>query len=147
MTTLYAQWTDAKSMTEAYALEPGATYFFDLSAQSSQLGTPNAALPDGTLRFVPFTYAGTINAYGTANTTAYTHSLLIADYVVGTNVAGNSLSGKSSLQNGAFTMRLPTGGSKQSWVQNTDGWGTYRQRITAPGNNESPWTRTASMRR
>lgn len=48
--------------SEQFALAPGGTYYFDLSAQGIP-GTINTSLPDTSLKWVPFTYVGTINAY------------------------------------------------------------------------------------
>ena len=50
---------------------PGYTYYFDLSAMGIP-GTVNDALPDNTLHYVPFTYAGTVNAYKLTSETATT---------------------------------------------------------------------------
>ena len=47
---------------EQFALAPGGRYYFDLSGASIP-GTANSNLPDSTLHYVPFTYAGTVNAY------------------------------------------------------------------------------------
>ena len=47
---------------EQFALTPGGRYYFDLSAMNIP-GTANGDLPDSTLHYVPFTYAGTVNAY------------------------------------------------------------------------------------
>ncbi|MFR3019691.1 MAG: ubiquitin-like protein, partial [Acutalibacteraceae bacterium] len=47
---------------EQFSLTPGGRYYFDLSAMNIP-GTANGSLPDTTLHYVPFTYAGTIEAY------------------------------------------------------------------------------------
>ena len=54
---------------EQFSLTPGGRYYFDLSGASIP-GTANsgnsdgaASLPDTSLHYVPFTYAGTIEAY------------------------------------------------------------------------------------
>lgn len=47
---------------EQFTLAPGGRYYFDLSAMNIS-GTVNSNLPDSTLHYVPFTYAGTVNAY------------------------------------------------------------------------------------
>ena len=70
-------------------------------------GTVNDALPDNTLRYVPFTYAGTVNAYKLTSETAtteeyaqqnkYPHSLFIADYNVTFNVDWNQLNEKQMI--------------------------------------------------
>ena len=55
--------------------------------------TVNDALPDNTLHYVPFTYAGTVDAYKLTSEMAttegvcrdgykYAHSLFVADYAV-----------------------------------------------------------------
>ena len=82
---------------EEFDLTTGETYWFDLSG----VGIPGeanagnkagaASLPDTSLHWVPFTWVGTIDAYKLAdasdsNTTAYAHSLLLADYNVVHNI-------------------------------------------------------------
>ena len=54
---------------EQFNLTPGGTYWFDLSGENIP-GTVNtgnsdgaASVPDTTLHYVPFTYAGTVDAY------------------------------------------------------------------------------------
>ena len=109
------------------ALTPGGTYWFDLSGAGIP-GTKNNSLPDGSLHWVPFTYAGTINAYKLtsaqatteeyANQNKYDHSLFIADYDVTHSVSWNDLNGESMIfgktyTNGgvSYTMRTPSAGS------------------------------------
>ena len=77
-----------KQADEQFFLAHGYTYYFDLSAMGIP-GTVNDALPDNTLHYVPFTYAGTVNAYKLTSETAtteeyaqknkYPHRLLVAD--------------------------------------------------------------------
>ncbi|MFR3456171.1 MAG: ubiquitin-like protein [Acutalibacteraceae bacterium] len=74
---------------EQFSLTPGGRYYFDLSAMNIP-GTANGSLPDTTLHYVPFTYAGTIEAYKLTSAMAtteeyaqqnkYAHSLFVADY-------------------------------------------------------------------
>ena len=83
---------------EQFTLTSGGRYYFDLSAMDIP-GTANSgnsfgavSLPDTSLHYVPFTYAGTVNAYKLTSETAtteeyaqqnkYAHSLFVADYVV-----------------------------------------------------------------
>ena len=76
---------------EQFSLAPGGRYYFDLSAMNIP-GTANGTLPDSTLHYVPFTYAGTVDAYRLTSEMAtteeyakqnkYPHSLFVADYVV-----------------------------------------------------------------
>ncbi len=76
---------------EQFTLAPGGTYYFDLSGESIP-GTANDALPDSTMHYVPFTYAGTVDAYKLTSEMAtteeyaqqneYAHSLFVADYAV-----------------------------------------------------------------
>ena len=120
-------------------LTPGETYWFDLSKAEIPWYI-NGNMPDPSLHWVPFTYAGTINAYvlnessssqGNASqlaseTTApsgqygytYDHSLFVSDYVVAQQLAWFSLRdrkmifGKSYASGGVdYTMRAPSGGS------------------------------------
>ena len=47
------------ALSEQFSLTPGGRYYFDLSGENIP-GTANGGLPDTTLHYVPFTYAGTI---------------------------------------------------------------------------------------
>ena len=78
--------TVEKRVDEQFTLAPGGRYYFDLSAMDIP-GPVNSNLPDSTLHYVPFTYAGTVDAYSMENETdtakqPYEHSLFIADYNV-----------------------------------------------------------------
>ena len=124
---------------EQFTLAPGGRYYFDLSAMDIP-GTVNSNLPDSTLHYVPFTYAGTVDAYvlkpasnhvedssEQASVTkdknaqygyAYEHSLFIADYRVTTNISWIDLNnagfifGKTNTAGGInYTLRAPTMGS------------------------------------
>ena len=124
---------------EQFTLTPGGRYYFDLSAMDIP-GTINSNLPDGTLHYVPFTYAGTVDAYvlkpasnhvdGSSEQAsvakdkdaqygyAYEHSLFIADYKVTTNISWIDLNnagfifGKAYTADGInYTLRAPTMGS------------------------------------
>ncbi len=109
------------------ALTPGGTYWFNLSGAGIP-GTKNSSLPDGSLHWVPFTYAGTINAYkltsprdttdNYAENNKYDHSLFIADYNVTHTVSWydlndqNMIFGKTYTSGGvSYTMRAPSAGS------------------------------------
>ena len=109
-------------------LAPGGRYYFDLSAMNIP-GTVNDKLPAGSLRWVPFTYAGTVNAYSrksagvsTDNTVEpYDHSLFIADYNVTHGVSWNQLNEKQMIfgkeyQSGgvSYTLRAPSAGSSST---------------------------------
>ena len=54
--------TPEDTVEEQFNLALGGTYYFDLSGENI-LGTVNDALPDKTMHYVPFTYAGTVDAY------------------------------------------------------------------------------------
>ena len=112
---------------EQFTLAPGGRYYFDLSAMDIS-GTVNSNLPDSTLHYVPFTYAGTVNAYKLTSEMAtteeyaqknkYPHSLFIADYVVTHTVSWNDLNtagllfGKDYATGGVdYTLRTPSVGS------------------------------------
>ena len=91
--------TVGKNVKEQFTLTPGGRYYFDLSAMNIP-GTVNSKLPDSTLHYVPFTYAGTVDAYSVKNeadkdTTSYEHSLFIADYAMTHTVSWNELNEKS----------------------------------------------------
>ena len=102
---------------------PGNTYYFDLSGQGIS-GTVNSALPDTSLKYVPFTYVGDINAYsrqesGVSDKVSISDRMLfIADYNVTTNVSWNTLNsaglifGKDYSAYGAeYELRVPSVGS------------------------------------
>ena len=112
---------------EQFNLALGDTYYFDLSAENI-LGTVNDALPDKTMHYVPFTYAGTVNAYKLTSETAttdeyaqqfkYPHSLFVADYAVKHTVSWNDLHteglifGKDYAAGSVnYTLRAPSTGS------------------------------------
>ena len=112
---------------EQFTLAPGGRYYFDLSAMNIH-GTVNSNLPDSTLHYVPFTYAGTVNAYKLTSEMAtteeyaqknkYPHSLFIADYAVTHTVSWDNLNtaglifGKDYAAGGVdYTLRAPSVGS------------------------------------
>ena len=116
------------SPNEQFSLTPGGRYYFDLSGEKIP-GTANGNLPDSTLHYVPFTYAGTVNAYSrksagvsTDNTVEpYDHSLFIADYVVTNRISWDNLNtanlifGKDYVAGGVgYTLRAPSAGSKST---------------------------------
>ena len=132
------------ALSEQFSLTPGGTYYFDLSAMGIP-GTVNDALPDNTLHYVPFTYAGTADAYKLMSEMAtteeyaqqkkYPHSLFVADYVVTHTVSWNDLDtaslifGKDYVAGSVdYTLRAPSVGSDST------GWDDS-QRGT-PTNNE-----------
>ena len=129
---------------EQFNLAPGGTYYFDLSGASIP-GTANSDLPDSTLHYVPFTYAGTVDAYKLtseretteeyAQQNKYPHSLFVADYAVTHTVSWNDLNteglifGKNYAAGGVgYTLRAPSAGNHVE--------GTSPNRYIAPINNE-----------
>ena len=115
------------SPDEQFSLTPGGRYYFDLSAMNIP-GKVNGGLPDSTLHYVPFTYAGTVDAYKLMSEMAtteeyaqqnkYPHSLFVADYVVTHTVSWNDLDtaslifGKNYASGGVdYTLRTPSAGS------------------------------------
>ena len=122
--------TVEKPVDEQFTLKPGGTYYFDLSGANIP-GTENSSLPDTTLHYVPFTYAGTIEAYKLTSAMAtteeyaqqnkYAHSLFVADYVVTNDVSWNTLNtadlifGKDYASGGVgYTLRAPSVGSSST---------------------------------
>ena len=118
------------ALSEQFSLKPGGTYYFDLSSANIP-GTANGDLPDSTLHYVPFTYAGTVNAYKLTPEMAtteeyaqqykYDHSLFIADYNVTFNVDWNQLNEKQMIFGTPYTsygvnytMRAPSAGSQSN---------------------------------
>ena len=119
---------------EQFTLASGGRYYFDLSAMDIP-GTANSgnsfgavSLPDTSLHYVPFTYAGTIEAYKLTSAMAtteeyaqqnkYPHSLFVADYAVTHTVSWDDLNGASLIfgKNYAgggvdYTLRAPSVGS------------------------------------
>lgn len=120
--------TVEKQPDEQFTLASGGRYYFDLSAMGIP-GTVNDALPDNTLHYVPFTYAGTVNAYKLTSEMAttdeyaqkdkYDHSLFVADYNVTHTVSWDNLNtanlifGKDYAASGVdYTLRAPSVGSR-----------------------------------
>ena len=120
------------------SLTEGSTYYFDLSGAGIP-GTVNNALPDTTLHYVPFTYAGEITAYvlkpassnyeyssrNAADTTdpdaeyghRYAHRLFIAEYNIAQTVSWDTLNGAGIIfgktytaYNAGYTLRAPSAG-------------------------------------
>ena len=115
---------------EQFTLAPGGRYYFDLSAMGIP-GTVNDSLPDKTMHYVPFTYAGTVDAYALKSEMApteeyaeqnkYPHSLFIADYAVTHTVSWDDLNtanlifGKNYASGGVdYTLRAPSVGSDRT---------------------------------
>ena len=136
--------TPEDTVEEQFNLDPGDTYYFDLSAENI-LGTVNDALPDHTMHYVPFTYAGTVDAYKLTSAMAtteeyaknnkYPHSLFVADYAVTKDVSRDALHtaklifGKNYASGGVdYTLRAPSVGSGR-----TD---SGESRRVTPQNNE-----------
>ena len=119
------------SPAEQFSLTPGGRYYFDLSTMNIP-GTENGDLPDSTLHYVPFTYAGTVNAYKLTSEMAtteeyaqqykYDHSLFIADFAVTHTVSWDDLNtaglifGKDYAAGGVdYTLRAPSVGSGRTY--------------------------------
>lgn len=108
-------------------LTPGETYWFDLSGANIP-GNKNGSLPDDSLHWVPFTYAGTVNAYVLKSRSAnddiakgdsvnaasstdpsnpigytYDHSLFIADYNVTSSANWSTLNRGNLIFGTAYT--------------------------------------------
>ncbi|MGO5027358.1 S-layer homology domain-containing protein [Candidatus Agathobaculum pullicola] len=126
VTKLTAQFT----LSEQFSLTPGGRYYFDLSGEKIP-GTANGNLPDSALHYVPFTYAGTIEAYKLMSAMAtteeyaqkkkYAHSLFVADYAVTHTVSWDDLNsaglifGKGYVAGGVdYTLRAPSAGSNST---------------------------------
>ena len=142
------------SPDEQFSLTPGGRYYFDLSAMNIP-GTANGgnsdgavSLPDTSLHYVPFTYAGTIEAYKLTSATAtteeyaqqnkYPHSLFVADYAVTHTISWDDLNtkslifGKNYASGGVdYTLRAPSVGSNST--------GSGESQHDTPSNNE--WDR------
>ena len=126
--------TVENKVEEQFTLTPGGRYYFDLSAMNipGTVNTGNSlgatSLPDTSLHYVPFTYAGTVNAYKLTSATAtteeyaqqnkYPHSLFVADYAVTHTISWGGLNdeglifGKNYASGGVdYTLRAPSVGS------------------------------------
>ena len=137
------------------ALTPGETYFFDLSSVLSR--SSNLDLPDNSLHWVPFTYAGTVNAYvlkeasngnkKASNTASkstkpstkvghtYEHSLFISNYNIYNDWTWNDVHRKGlafgidcSSGGITYTLRLPSAGSDSDF--------DFFEPTVTPANNE-----------
>ena len=128
--------TVKNKVNEQFTLTPGGTYYFALSGASIP-GTVNGNLPDSTLHYVPFTYAGTVDAYKLttametteeyAQNNKYAHSLFVADYAVTHAVSWNDLNtaglifGKNYASGGVeYTLRAPSVGSNFTGSGNSE---------------------------
>ena len=129
--------TVEKQADEQFSLAPGGRYYFDLSAMDIP-GTANSgnsfgavSLPDTSLHYVPFTYAGTVDAYRLTSEMAtteeyakqnkYPHSLFVADHAVTHTVSWDDLNtaglifGKDYAAGGVgYTLRAPSTGSART---------------------------------
>ena len=136
--------TPEDTVKEQFNLDPDGTYYFDLFGENIP-GTVNDALPDNTMHYVPFTYAGTVDAYKLTSAMAtteeyaknnkYPHSLFVADYAVTKDVSRDALNtaklifGKNYASGGVdYTLRAPSVGSGST--------GSGESRRVTPQNNE-----------
>ena len=136
--------TPEDTVKEQFNLTSGGTYYFDLSAENIP-GKVNGSLPDKTMHYVPFTYAGTVDAYKLTSAMAtteeyaknnkYAHSLFVADYAVTKDVSRDALHtaklifGKNYASGGVdYTLRAPSVGSGST--------GSGESRRVTPQNNE-----------
>ncbi|MEG1458006.1 MAG: hypothetical protein RSJ40_01755, partial [Acetivibrio sp.] len=110
------------------AISEGQTYYFDLSSAVDGClgysGAINIALPDTSLRYVPFTYAGAVNAYNlvardagnpkasdNAAKNPSNRSLFVADYNISSGANWDELNYDANLifgkpfDNGNYTLR------------------------------------------
>ena len=139
---------------EQFTLASDGRYYFDLSTMNIP-GTANSgnsfgavSLPDTSLHYVPFTYAGTVDAYRLTSEMAtteeyakqnkYPHSLFVADHAVTHTVSWDDLNtaglifGKDYAAGGVdYTLRAPSVGSGDT--------GSGESRYGTPSNNE--WDR------
>ena len=136
----------AEGTGEQFNLTLGKTYWFDLSGENifgtERPGTPNPSVPDASLHYVRFTYAGTVDAYvlnssssghgdasGAASQTTdenaqygytYRHSLFASDYVLTTGRRWDELNAEGlifgrSYTSGSvdYTLRAPSVGCRK----------------------------------
>ncbi len=136
---------------EQYTLPVGNTYYFDLSDEIGNIGTVNAgfpgndtnpnkfdSIPDTSLHYVPFTYAGTIEAYNlsssdsgdftasdTASMNPSSRSLFVSEYNVSHTINWNDLNTSDLIFGKVFdthyTLRSLTGGSNRDEATKLEG--------------------------
>ena len=144
-----------EKFSEQFTLTKGERYYFDLSGLNIP-GRVNRYLPDTSLHYVPFIYAGTVDAYvlnSASNHVAvssykasetfdsnaqygytYDHSLFMADDLVTYRASWVDLNnegyvfGNSYVANGIeYSLRAPTVGSTENSINS---------RVSDPSNNE-----------
>lgn len=140
------------------SLTEGNTYYFDLSNKGIP-GTINDDLPDTTLHYVPFTYAGEITAYVMKSASAgvayssraatnatdsdveygyiYSHRMFIAEYNIAHTVSWDTLNGAGMIFGKTYTagsveymLRVPSVGESYNGNTINDYSGGY------PATNE-----------
>ncbi|WP_037373100.1 S-layer homology domain-containing protein [Anaerovorax odorimutans] len=122
---------------EQFTLTPGGICYFDLSGAGVP-GTKNTALPDASLKWVPFTYAGTVNAYSldesssgdtsaSANAAPADRSLFVAGFNITNEVSwdelnnGDLIFGKIYKSDGVdYTLRSLSVGSRSNGESGSD---------------------------
>ncbi len=116
---------------EQFSLPAGTVCYFDLSGIAVSEGEVNVSLPDTSIKWVPFTYTGTVDAYSLAGDASdeknvNSRSLFIADHTVYVNVSWDALNtaglifGKDYTANGvSYSLRSLSAGSDYSneWNQ------------------------------
>ena len=144
-----------EKFSEQFTLTKGERYYFDLSGLSIP-GTINSYLPDTSLHYVPFVYAGTVDAYVLKQASnhvvnssykasetldlnaqygyTYDHSLFMTDDLVTYRASWVDLNnegyifGNSYVANGIeYSLRAPTVGSTENSINS---------RVSDPSNNE-----------
>lgn len=127
--TLTAKWVEP----ECFSLDVGDTYYFDLSNETFPGEINDGShleigeyLPDATLHYVPFTYAGTVESYALKDELSEDYaeearSLFVADANINVLVSWNELNesglifGKEYTSgNISYTMRSPSGGNSST---------------------------------
>lgn len=131
------------------ALKEGGTYYFDLSETNIRFfQTGNGKLPDATLHYVPFTYAGTLeNTYRWKDKDTKEEGswpLFISNFNI-VQTSWNDLNtygliyGRSYLSGGAFyTLRAPSGLSTGNEWDRIKGY-------TIDSGSDSSWTQDFSI--
>ncbi|MEG2930002.1 MAG: hypothetical protein RR846_10710, partial [Oscillospiraceae bacterium] len=125
--------TSPKARSASATLTEGGTYYFDLSS-AGIVGTINTALPDTSLRYVPFTYVGSINAYNlphhsNENTTktSGTRTLFVVDYNISKAVSWDSLNSANlifgkNFDNTNYTLRSLSVGDRKGGNPSNNEW-------------------------
>lgn len=139
-----------KEVGERFALASGKTYYFDLSHQSIP-GTQA-----GSLQWVPFVYAGTVDAYasgaGQQIWPASPTSLFVAKQAVTTGISWNALNAAGLIagtgvnaRDVSYQLRVPSGGDATDQLLNEWDQLLRKQNADVDSGEDSFWCQDAAQ--